>query len=626
MGGNPIGIGYGACTCVRSSMMSVSLTNRDYTVPALTELLVREGWLTDRQQADIVRNERAIRERLLRKRATEAASRQTAVYEVSPVEVLAASGITAVDGRALSEDRLTEFLARLAGLPYIKLDPLKLDERLITDTMSRAFARRHVCLPVERNPRGVVVFAVDNPFDLPLQESLRSITPAGFEFVLASRSDILRIITDVYGFRSAVKAAQRSMSPGTDLGNLEQLVKLTNVDELESNDKHVVKAVEYLLHYAFEQRASDIHMEPKREECIIRLRIDGVLHNVYRMPRAVHNAVVSRIKTLCRMDIAERRRPQDGRFKTELRGRETEMRVSSLPVAFGEKLVIRIFDPSHLLQEIEGLGFVESELTLWREFIGRPNGLILITGPTGSGKTTTLYSTLKMLASPETNITTIEDPVEMVYEAFNQVLVNTKIGVTFASALRTALRQDPDILMVGEIRDQDTAEMALQAALTGHLVFSTLHTNDAPTAITRLQDLGAPSYLISSTLVGVLAQRLVRRICDNCKTQTSLSEEQVAILGIQLPPGSPEQLPVYYGEGCAHCRGTGYFGRVGIYEIMTCDTGIRRLIGSGADADQIRREAVANGMVRLREAAIRKLATGLTSFEEVVRVLGESAP
>ncbi len=606
--------------------MSVSLTNRDYTVPALTELLVREGWLTDRQQADIVRNERAIRERLLRKRATEAASRQTAVYEVSPVEVLAASGITAVDGRALSEDRLTEFLARLAGLPYIKLDPLKLDERLITDTMSRAFARRHVCLPVERNPRGVVVFAVDNPFDLPLQESLRSITPAGFEFVLASRSDILRIITDVYGFRSAVKAAQRSMSPGTDLGNLEQLVKLTNVDELESNDKHVVKAVEYLLHYAFEQRASDIHMEPKREECIIRLRIDGVLHNVYRMPRAVHNAVVSRIKTLCRMDIAERRRPQDGRFKTELRGRETEMRVSSLPVAFGEKLVIRIFDPSHLLQEIEGLGFVESELTLWREFIGRPNGLILITGPTGSGKTTTLYSTLKMLASPETNITTIEDPVEMVYEAFNQVLVNTKIGVTFASALRTALRQDPDILMVGEIRDQDTAEMALQAALTGHLVFSTLHTNDAPTAITRLQDLGAPSYLISSTLVGVLAQRLVRRICDHCKTQTSLSEEQVAILGIQLPPGSPEKLPVYYGEGCAHCRGTGYFGRVGIYEIMACDAGIRRLIGSGADADQIRREAVANGMVRLREAAIRKLATGLTSFEEVVRVLGESAP
>jgi general secretion pathway protein E len=606
--------------------MSVLLTNRDYTVPALAELLVREGWLTDRQQADIVRNERAIRERLLRKRASEAAARQTTVYEVSPVEVLANSGITAVDGRALNEDRLTEFLAGLAGLPYIKLDPLKLDERLITDTMSRAFARRHVCLPVERNPRGVVVFAVDNPFDLPLQESLRSITSAGFEFVLASRSDILRIITDVYGFRSAVNAAQRSMTPGIDLGNLEQLVKLTNVDELESNDKHVVKAVEYLLHYAFEQRASDIHMEPKREEAIIRLRIDGVLHNVYRMPRAVHNAVISRIKTLCRMDIAERRRPQDGRFKTELRGRETEMRVSSLPVAFGEKLVIRIFDPSLLLQEIEGLGFVESELTLWREFIGRPNGLILITGPTGSGKTTTLYSTLKMLASPENNITTIEDPVEMVYEAFNQVLVNTKIGVTFASALRTALRQDPDILMVGEIRDHDTAEMALQAALTGHLVFSTLHTNDAPTAITRLQDLGAPNYLISSTLVGVLAQRLVRRICEHCKTQTCLSEEQLAILGIQIPPGSPEKLPVYYGEGCAHCRGTGYFGRVGVYEIMTCDASIRRLIGSGADADEIRREAVANGMVRLREAAIRKLATGLTSFEEVVRVLGETAP
>jgi general secretion pathway protein E len=604
--------------------MQTAIHNRDYNVAYLAQLLAQAGLLNERQVADVIKNEKAMRERILRKRVQGAGARLNHQFDVTPVEVIAAAGFHAGDGRTLSEDRLTEFLAQLTRLPYLKLDPLKLNERFIAETMSRAFARRHVCLPLERRPNGAILFAVDHPFDLPLQESLRGLAPLGYELTLASRSDILRIITDVYGFRSAVVAAEKSMGTGVDLGNLEQLVKLTNVDEIESNDKHVVKAVEYLLHYAFEQRASDIHLEPKRDEGIIRLRIDGVLHNVYRMPRTVHNAVVSRIKTLCRLDIAERRRPQDGRFKIENKTRETELRVSSLPVAFGEKLVLRILDQSHLLVDITELGFHESEMSRWNDFIGRPNGLILITGPTGSGKTTTLYSTLKTLAAPEVNITTVEDPVEMVYDAFNQVVVNTKIGLTFASVLRTVLRQDPDIVMIGEIRDPETAEIAHQAALTGHLVLSTLHTNDAPGAVTRLQELGVPNYLISSVLIGVMAQRLVRRICDQCRTESTLSEEQAAILGIQLAPGSTEKLPVWFGEGCPRCRGTGFYGRTGVYEVMACDSGVRRLIADNADAAALRREAVANGMTRLRDAAIRKLAMGETSFGEVIRVLGES--
>ncbi len=605
--------------------MERPLTARDFTVDRLARELIAEGLLTERQLSDVVRNEKALRERIIRKRMNDAAVRQVVQYTVSPAEVLAAAGFARPDGVTLDEDRVMQTVARISGRAYLKIDPLRLDEKLITETMSRPFARRHVCVPVEKNAGGVVVFAVDNPFDLELQESLRNLVPRGYDLVVSAKSDILRIITDVYGFRSAVSAAERGLGPSVDLGNLEQLVKLSSTEELEANDKHIVKAVEYLLHYAFEQRASDIHLEPKRLDSHIRLRIDGVLHTVSRMPRVVHNAVVSRIKTHAPMDIAERRRPQDGRIKTDLDGRETELRVSSLPVAFGEKVVIRIFDPGMLLQEIDGLGFFDNELELWRSMLSRTTGLLLVTGPTGSGKTTTLYSTLRLLASPDVNITTVEDPVEMVYEPFNQTVVNTKVGVTFANALRTVLRQDPDIIMVGEIRDAETAEMAVQAALTGHLVLSTVHTNDAPSAVTRLQDLGIPNFLIASTLVGVLAQRLVRKICRHCKHQAYLSEEQAALLRIPLTPGAAERLPVFFGEGCAHCRGTGLLGRSGIFEIMPVDTGIRRLVQDGADAAALRAEAVANGMTTLREAGIRKLALGITSFEELLRVLGESA-
>ncbi|MCB9508364.1 MAG: Flp pilus assembly complex ATPase component TadA [Myxococcales bacterium] len=603
--------------------MAAPMLSRDYTVDYLAGILVRDGLLTERQRADVARHEDALRKKLVRRRVAEIQARRTAQAEVSPVDVILSAGFAMPDGKLLGEDRVMQSLAAATGLAYMKLDPLKLDERLITETMSRPFARRHVCLPVRKGEDGVVTFAIDNPFDAELKESLRRLVP-GLEFVLSSKTDILRVITDVYGFRKAVIAAEAKISTGVEIGNLEQLVRLSEVDDLEATDKHVVSAVEFLLRYAFDQRASDIHIEPKREEAVVRLRIDGVLHTIYRMPIVVHRAIVSRLKTLARMDISERRRPQDGRVKTSASdGRETELRVSSVPVAFGEKLVLRVFDPQTLLLDLEQLGFFESELGAWNDFSSRSHGLVLITGPTGSGKTTTLYSTLRMITSPEVNVTTIEDPIELVSEAFNQILVQPKIGVTFAAALRNVLRQDPDVIMVGEIRDAETAEMAVQAALTGHLVFSTLHTNDAPSAVTRLQDLGVPNFLIASTLVGVMAQRLVRKICEHCKKPTSLTPAQAGVLGIAVPAGSSRSLPIWYGEGCSHCRNTGFYGRTGVFEVMTVDAGIQRLIAAGAPADELRREAVANGMVTLRDAGIRKLALGLSSFDEIVRTLAD---
>ncbi|MFP5289112.1 MAG: GspE/PulE family protein, partial [Thermoanaerobaculia bacterium] len=390
--------------------------------------------------------------------------------------------------------------------------------------------------------------------------------------------------------------------------------------EIESSDQHVVNAVEFMLQHAFESRASDIHIEPKREDSLIRFRIDGVLHDIQRMPKVVHAAVTSRIKTMSRLDIAEKRRPQDGRVKMNRGGREVELRVSTLPVAFGEKVVMRIFDPQVVMQDLSGLGFYPDELQMFNDFISRPHGIVLVTGPTGSGKTTTLYSALKAIFTREINITTIEDPIEMVHQDFNQTEVQLKVGITFASALRHILRQDPDVIMVGEIRDPETAQYAIQAALTGHLVFSTLHTNDASSSISRLADLGVERFLISSTLIGSMAQRLVRRICPHCTTERYLEADEISTLRLAVPPG--KRVKVKEGEGCFECRNTGYLGRSGIFEMMPLDDAVKNLIVQGADAPEIKREAVKNGMRTLRQSALRKLAEGVTTFQEVVRVTG----
>ncbi len=595
----------------------------DYNVEYLTRVLLDRGLITETQAKQAREQESAVRAEILQEKVRGLQGRRRSRYAVTPAEVVARLEFRKPDGEVLDEDGIMASVADDAGLPFEKPDPLELDMELIAKTMSRPFAARHSCVALRRED-GRVVIALDNPYDVHLRHELRTLLPGDLSLVVSAKSDILRIIAEVYGLRSSITAAEEEVTLGIDLGNLEQFIRLKDVSQIEATDRPIINAVEYLLHYAFEQRASDIHMEPKREKSLVRLRIDGVLHGIYDFPRAIHPALVSRIKMLARMDIAEKRKPQDGRIKIERSGSEIELRVSTLPVAFGEKAVIRIFDPQDLIQDLEHIGFFGDDLKTWRDFIHRPHGMILVTGPTGSGKTTTLYSTLKELAGPDVNITTVEDPIEMVYQEFNQVLVQRRIDVTFATALRTILRQDPDIIMLGEIRDGETASMATQAALTGHQVFSTLHTNDTSSAVTRLLDLGVEPFLLSSTLVGVMAQRLLRKICKKCKTKTELTPEQISLLEIKLPARSQASLPVAYGRGCVRCRGTGYYGRTAVFEMLTVDDVVRKLISERATAPEIRRQARANGMMSLREGAIKKMAQGQTTFEEVLTVVSDS--
>ncbi len=539
--------------------------------------------------------------------------------ELDPAEVIARMAFDDDNGDPIDEDRICEIFARHAGYPYIKLDPLKLDSKLVTESLTLPFARRHTVLPLGvKNDRLIV--ATDNPYDVSTLDQIRAISGREIEVRVSTRGDIQKILRDIFGFRSSVSRAARQFEAAPDLQNLEAFVRLKSGEEIEASDTHVVNAVEYLLRYAFEQRASDIHIEPHRTETVVRMRIDGVLHAVYRVPPQVHPPIVSRIKSMGRLDIAEKRRAQDGRIKTAHKGREVELRISTLPVAFGEKVVIRILDPQVLLRDLGEIGFFPKQIEIFRSFIYRPNGLILVTGPTGSGKTTTLYSGLKEIAGPEVNVTTVEDPIEMVVDVFNQVAANARVDLDFAGALRTILRQDPDVLMVGEIRDGETARMAVQAALTGHLVLSTVHTNDAAGGITRLQDLGVPNYLLSSTLLGLVAQRLVRRNCPKCKSRAYLTSVQCRELGIPLKGGSPPKLVIYEGNGCANCRETGYRGRTAVLEVLPVSATLREQIASGLPLQDLRRTAVAEGMMTLREAAIKKMAQGETTFDEVLRV------
>ena len=592
------------------------------TTELLCTILLTSGNISPEQAREIKTKQDVQRMKILKARGdTLHRGRVHLEEEVSPIEVAASLNLEppGAPGHVLTEDSITEAVAKHAGLLFKKIDPLKLNPETVTQVLSRAFARKAVAVPIDRDNEKLTV-AVADPYNAEVVENIERM---GYKVsrVLSPKTDILKIITEFYGFRSSVTAAAKEMTAEVDLGNLEQFVKMKAVSEIEATDKHIVNAVEFLFRYAFDQRASDIHIEPKRETSEVRFRIDGMLHTIHKVPKAVHPAFVSRVKMLSRMDIAEKRRPQDGRIKTEHKGREVELRVSTMPVAFGEKVVIRIFDPDILLQDLEELGFAPREYELFRSFIGRPHGIILVTGPTGSGKTTTLYSALKTVATPEMNVVTIEDPIEMVHDRFNQVAIQPQIGVTFGSTLRTILRQDPDIIMVGEIRDLETAENAVQAALTGHLVFSTLHTNDAASSITRLLDLGLPAYLISSTLVGVMAQRLMRKICKNCEKTYELLPEEAEAVGLVADKNT--RLAVKYGEGCVQCRGTGYLGRTGIFEVMEVNEKIRALVAEKTDVERIKKAAVSDGMVVLREAAVRKLLNGETTFDEVIRVTGE---
>ncbi|HWU77754.1 MAG TPA: GspE/PulE family protein [Rhodanobacter sp.] len=524
-------------------------------------------------------------------------------------------------GRPLSLESLTEWLAGQAGLPYLKIDPMKINVASVTQVVSHAYAKRHRILPIAATT-GEITFATSEPFDEAWAPDLSQMLRRDIKRVVSSPIDINRYLQEFYGVQRSIQLAQdaKSSDASSAILNFEQLVELGKSGEVGADDRHVVHIVDWLLQYAFEQRASDIHLEPRRETGQIRFRIDGIMQKVFEMPAPVMTAVTARIKILGRMDVAEKRRPQDGRIKTRsVSGREVELRISNMPTAFGEKVVMRIFDPDLVVKDFAQLGFSPSEGLNWRSMVERPHGIVLVTGPTGSGKTTTLYSTLKHLATPELNVCTVEDPIEMVSPEFNQMQVHAAIDLDFAAGVRTLLRQDPDIIMVGEIRDLETAQMAVQASLTGHLVLSTLHTNDAPSAVTRLLDLGVPHYLIQSTLTGVVAQRLVRTLCPHCKQPATQDAQTWNLLthGWTLPV--PEQ--VFRPIGCLECRNTGFMGRTGIYEMMKLSAHLRGLISAQLDLSGFGHAALAEGMRPLRISAADQVAAGLTTVQEVLTVL-----
>ena len=523
-------------------------------------------------------------------------------------------------GSELGLEQLTEWLARTSGHAYLRIDPTKIVVAEVTDLVSHAYARRHRILPVEVTPDRARI-ATSEPMATEWLADVQRLLRREIELVVANPLDLHRYTMEFFGVTRSVRGAQDGSDMGAGAPTFEQLVELGRSGDVAADDHHIVHIVDWLLQYAYEQRASDIHLEPRREVGRVRFRIDGVLHKVFEMPPPVMTAVVSRIKVLGRMDLAERRRPQDGRIKTRSPGgREVEMRLSTMPTAFGEKCVMRIFDPDTAFKTIAQLGFDADEAGTWNELTNRPHGIVLVTGPTGSGKTTTLYSTLKRLATADVNVCTVEDPIEMIAPELNQMQVHHAIDLGFAQGVRTLLRQDPDIIMIGEIRDLDTAQMAVQASLTGHLVLSTLHTNDAPSAITRLLDLGLPHYLIASTLGGILAQRLVRTLCPHCKQP----REVTAAAWHALLPGHHVPAPpagAYGPVGCLECRSTGYFGRVGLYELMPVTPLLRGLIRPDMDLAAFTRAAVGEGLRTLRMAGAEKIAQGLTTVEEVLTVL-----
>ncbi|MEG2473017.1 GspE/PulE family protein [Acinetobacter sp.] len=521
---------------------------------------------------------------------------------------------------ALTLNRLCQWLSEKSQLPFYIIDPLKADVQALTNVMSQEFAMRNKILAVEIQNDQVLI-ATDQPFKSEWEANLeRTLSPRKIQRVLLNPEQLQRYLVEYYQVSRAVSSSQKSSAYDRENKGVEALLQLGDSQNPDANDQHIVKLVDWVLQFAFEQSASDIHLEPRKDSGKVRFRIDGVLHTIYNMPANTLTAVISRIKILGRMNVAEKRKPQDGRLKTRTpKGQETELRLSTLPTAFGEKLVMRIFDPDVLVRSFQQLGFEGRLQDSWNQLTSHSHGIILVTGPTGSGKTTTLYSSLKQLATEQVNVCTIEDPIEMLEPSFNQMQVNSGIELGFADGVRALMRQDPDIIMVGEIRDHDTANMAIQAALTGHLVLSTLHTNDAPSSLTRLHDLGVQPFLTAATILGVLAQRLVRKLCPHCKQETFVNEQEWKHLTFDYTVATPSF--VFKAVGCEECRHTGYKGRVGIYEFMPLSLETKQMIGANADLAQLRKQARKEGIEPLRIAGARKVVAGMTTLEEVLRVV-----
>ncbi len=546
-------------------------------------------------------------------RCSQAESRQ------HPLERLAAVAIKrASDGKALDMDMLVQWLAEHCGLDHFRIDPIKVDVGRVADAISAVYAERHHILPVQVTVSELVI-ATAEPYVTDWVTEVERQSKRRVRRVVSAPQDILRYTAEFFSLAKSVRMAMKAGAGNNASTSFEQLVELGKVSKtLDANDQGVIRVVDWLWQYAFDQRASDIHLEPRRDQGVIRFRIDGVLHRVYQMPIGVHNAMAARIKLLGRMDVIEKRRPLDGRIKTRNQaGEEVEMRISSLPTAFGEKVVMRIFDPDTTLRDLDALGFSVHDAQRWESMVKSPYGIILVTGPTGSGKTTTLYSTLKRLATEEVNVSTVEDPIEMIEIAFNQTQVQPQLDFGFTEGLRALMRQDPDIIMVGEIRDAQTADMAVQAALTGHLVFSTLHTNDAPSAINRLMELGVPPYLIHATMLGVLAQRLVRTLCKRCKLPDEKTSREMLDEFVKPWKINGDYRP-FKAMGCVECRMTGFRGRTGLYELMIISEAFKDKVTHEPSLASLRRQAVVDGMRPLRLAGALRVAEGVTTLEEVI--------
>jgi general secretion pathway protein E len=600
--------------------------DRRFTSQNICKALIAGKLISKAQAQDLIKKENNIKKLILKNRVKQTDSKvqkEDIFKTISMIDVIVYLKMEkeGQPSKTIDEDMVYKTLAAAWKVPYKKIDPLKLELNLVTGTISKSFATKHLLLPLMME-EGKLIVATPDPFNYEAIKDVEMVSKLRVKTVLSAKSDVAKLINEFFGFRYSISAAEDLFSTkGLDLGNLEQFVSVKSMDELPATDQHIVNAVNHLFTYSFDQKASDIHIEPKRDICLVRMRIDGVLHTVYKLPKKLHNAVVSRIKTLSRLDMAEKRRPQDGRIKMEKDNTEVEIRVSTIPVAFGEKVVLRIMDPDVLFQDLEELGFFKEDFEKYKKLINLPFGIVLVTGPTGSGKSTTLYSSLRMLSSPEVNLTTIEDPIEMIHEEFNQIAVQPAIDVTFGSVLRNILRQDPDIIMVGEIRDLETAQAAVQAALTGHLVLSTLHTNDTVSSIFRLLDLGIPAYLIHSSVNGFVAQRLVRKICPFCIQDVEIDTRELMDLGLNI--NQKGMVKLKHGKGCTECRNTGYKGRTGIYEIMPYSEKLKQLTANEADLEALRKKAIEEGMVLLRQNGIQKMLQGQTTYQEVLRVTSE---
>lgn len=590
----------------------------------LLDLLVRQGVLSDKQSAFVSLQKGKQRQKLLKQHGSD-----DPLDKNYPdlIDVIVSFNLKkgGKENEAVDEEIIMRAVGRDTKMPFKKLDPLELDMNIVTKTIPQNFAIRQLLLPFNISD-GVLEVAVYHPDCQAVLADIEQANQLKTRPHVATKSDIKRILAEFFGFQTSITAAENQIgtiqgASAVDIGNLERYVKITTKG-ITSSDQHIKNAVNHIFTYALEQRASDIHIEPKRETCMIRFRIDGALHTIYKLPKAVHAPIVARIKFLSRLDIAEKRRPQDGRIKVGISGeKDIEIRVSTVPVSFGEKAVLRILDPDVIFQSIEHIGLSKRDYGIFDSFMHAPHGIVLVTGPTGSGKSTTLYSALKEISTPEMNLVTVEDPVEMVYEDFNQIAVQPLIDVTFSTILRNILRQDPDVLMIGEIRDLDTAAHAVQAAMTGHLVFSTLHTNDSVSSIVRLMDLGLQPFLISSTLLGAMAQRLVKKICTSCAETFEMDAEKLYKMG--FPITSKEPITLRRGTGCRECRGTGYKGRCGIFEIFPLSPQLKLMISEGKSGEEMRPVAIREGMTTLREDAWKKVRAGITTYEEVLRVTAE---